>query len=317
MIDISSFSTQVKNELAHLDIGTDNIIRAELSALLRISGSFLLGKSRFVGFTVDTENAAVGRRVLAFIKQLTNNTIRTELVVKRLRRLHKNNHYIIRALPSAITTQLLDTLGFITDDVFNFGQENPRLTNYGVKEAYLRGAFLGGGSVNRPDSDYHLEFSTSNHALSRQIFSLLKHFNFPVKDTNRKEHFVIYIKESESIITLLRMLGAETTLEKFESARNLKEVRNQINRLVNCETANLSKTINASLRQVKKIKSVLDSPARKTLSPSLLETAIMRIKHPDASLQELAKLLRVGRSGVYHRLRKLEIMADNINSSNH
>lgn len=304
-----SFSTEVKNELAHFNETNLCCINAELSALLRMNASFSLSTRHRLGINFITENAAVGRRVLAFVKGLCIDDIQTELVVKRSRRLHKNNQYTIRVIPSNAVTNLLETLGFISNDSFNMGKDNALLCKYCCKEAYLRGAFLGGGSVNRPDGGYHLELSTSNYEFSQQLLSLFKQFGFPVGHTSRKDKYVLYLKESEAIISFLRMIGAEEVLEDFESTRNLKEVRNQVNRLVNCETANLQKTVNAALRQVQNISKLLKAVDIKQLPLPLQETATARINNPDASLTELAEILHIGKSGVNHRLRKLETMA--------
>ncbi|WP_196594515.1 DNA-binding protein WhiA [Pectinatus sottacetonis] len=306
-----SFSAEVKNELAHFNETNICCIRAELSALLRMGASFVLNTKHHMGVNFTTENAAVGRRVLAFIKGLCIGEIRTELVVMRSRRLQKNNHYTIRVMPSKVTNKLLEELGFINGDGsgFNMGKDSALLSKYCCKEAYLRGAFLGGGSVNRPDAGYHLEFSTSNYEFSRQMLNLLNQFGFPIGTTTRKDNYVLYLKESEAIISFLRMIGAEQVLEEFESTRNLKEVRNQVNRLVNCETANLQKTVNAALRQVKNMTLLLKNINISDLPVVLQETAKARIDYPDASLSELAQILGVGKSGVNHRLRKLEMMA--------
>lgn len=304
-----SFSMEVKNELAHFNETNICCLHAELSSLLRMGGTFVLNTRHHLGINFATENAAVARRVLAFVKGLCIGEINTELVVERSRRLKKNNHYIIRVLPSRVTNKLFEDLGFINNSGFNMGKDNALLSKYCCKEAYLRGAFLGGGSVNRPDGGYHLELSTSNYEFSRQLFSLFNQFHFPIRMTTRKEYYVLYLKESEAIISFLRMIGADQVLEGFESARNIKEVRNQVNRLVNCETANLQKTIDASVRQVKNITRLIEHTGTDKLPYALKQTAKARINNPDASLSELAQILGIGKSGVNHRLRKLETMA--------
>ncbi|WP_196605289.1 DNA-binding protein WhiA [Pectinatus haikarae] len=304
-----SFSTEVKNELSHFNETSLCCLFAELASLLRMDSTFILSAKHHLGINFSTENAAVARRALAFIKGLCVGEINTELVVKRSRRLQKNNRYIIRVIPSPAVDALLRNMKFINDDGFNMGRDSYLLSKYCCKEAYLRGAFLGGGSVNRPDGGYHLELSTSNYEFSRQLLILLNQFNFPVGETARKDYYVLYIKESEAIISFLRMIGAEQVLEEFESKRNLKEVRNQVNRLVNCETANLQKTIEASVRQVQNMKNLLGDSKMKILPEALKKTAWTRIEYPDASLSELAQILGIGKSGVNHRLRKLEAMA--------
>ncbi|TCS79332.1 DNA-binding protein WhiA [Pectinatus cerevisiiphilus] len=304
-----SFSMEVKNELSHFNETNLCCLYAELAALLRMDGTFVLSAKHHLGINFSTENAAVARRALAFLKGLCIGEINTELVVKRSRRLQKNNYYIIRVMPSSLVDELLKNMGIINADGFNMGKDSSLLSKYCCKESYLRGAFLGGGSVNKPDRGYHLELSTSNYEFSRQLLTLLNQFKFPVGKTTRKDYYVLYLKESEAIISFLRMIGAEQVLEEFESTRNLKEVRNQVNRLVNCETANLQKTVEASLRQVQNMKKLLKDAKAKNLPDALKKTAWARINNPDVSLSELAQILGIGKSGVNHRLRKLEAMA--------
>lgn len=304
-----SFSMEVKNELSHFEQINLCCIYAELAALLRMDGAFILNRMHHLGINFSTENAAVARRALAFLKGLCIGELKTELIVKRSRRLQKNNCYTIKVIPSVATDKLLRDMGFITATGLNMGNDNNLLTKYCCKEAYLRGAFLGGGSVNSPSSSYHLELSTSNFIFSRQLLTIMKQFDFHVGETTRKDHYVLYLKDSEAIISFLRMLGTEKALEEFESTRNLKEVRNQVNRLVNCETANLQKTVIASLRQVKNLQRLLQHKNTLQLPEKLQKTAWVRIKHPDASLRELAQILGISKSGVNHRLRKLETMA--------
>ncbi len=305
-----SFSMEVKNELAHFNESNICCLYAELSALLRMGGTFVLNMRHHLGINFSTENAAVARRVLAFTKGLCIGEINTELIVRRSRRLQKNNYYTIRVLPSKETNNLFEKLGFIDGNGgFNMGKDGALLSKYCCKEAYLRGAFLGGGSVNRPDGGYHLEISTSNYEFFCQLDVLLGQFGFSAGKTMRKENYVLYLKESEAIISFLRMIGASQILEEFESVRNLKEVRNQVNRLVNCETANLQKTVDASLRQVKNITELLKRDSIDKLPDTLRKAARARIENPDASLSELAQILGIGKSGVNHRLRKLEAMA--------
>lgn len=304
-----SFSTEVKNEISRFNEMKLCCLYAELASLLRMDGTFVLNTKHHLGINFSTENAAVARRTLAFLKGLCEGEICTELIVRRSRRLQKNNYYTIKVMPSPIFDALLERIGFLTDDGFNMGKDSILLGKYCCREAYLRGAFLGGGSVNRPDGGYHLELSTSNLEFSEQLAALLTQFGFPAGKTTRKDNYVLYLKESEAIIGFLRMIGADKLMEQFESARNIKEVRNQVNRIVNCETANLQKTVEASLRQVQNMKIVLDDTGPSALPNALRETALARIKHPEASLRELAQLLNISRSGISHRLRKLETMA--------
>ena len=175
--------------------------------------------------------------------------------------------------------------------------------------AYLRGAFLGGGSVNRPEAGYHLELVSGNYQFAELLASLLKRLDMPAGLTDRKDAYVVYLKESDAIVDFLGVMQAEQAVEAFEVTRNVKEVRNQVNRLVNCETANLQKTVDAAGRQIADIRALAAAGRLAQLPPPLRAAAEARLAHPDATLAELAALLGIGRSGVNHRLRKLSELA--------
>jgi DNA-binding protein WhiA len=180
------------------------------------------------------------------------------------------------------------------------------------RRAYLRGVFEGGGSVNKPAGEYHLELVTDNDDFSKALVRLLQSFNLQAGLSSRKQDCVIYLKGADQITEFLNIIGAHNALLLFENARIVKEVRNRVNRLVNCETANLGKTINAAVRQTEKIRLLAACGLLNRLSPALQEIAQIRMQYPEASLQELVDLLdnKVGKSGINHRLRKLEQIAD-------
>lgn len=305
-----SFAADVKNELAHMVVENACCRKAELSGLLRMGAVITLGARRSLGLSFTTENAAVARRALVLLKEL--GVVRTEITVSRSRRLKKNNSYTVRALPGPEMEGLLKELGMTSDTMPTAAHTGTMLRRPCCRAAYLRGAFLGGGSVNRPEAEYHLELVTQNYQFAELLTALLKRFELPVGLTDRKGTYIVYLKEGDAIVELLTMMEAVTAVENFESARNLKEVRNQVNRLVNCETANLQKTANAAGKQLACIQKLAAQGRLAGLSPALRETAEARLKHAGASLTELAELLGVGRSGINHRLRKLTQLAEEI-----
>jgi DNA-binding protein WhiA len=185
------------------------------------------------------------------------------------------------------------------------------------KKSYLRGAFLAGGSISDPEKTYHLEIICHSAALARKINGLLVDFGLNGKIIKRKNNYVVYLKEGENIVDFLNIIGAHNALLKLENIRILKDMRNNVNRLVNCETANLGKTINASVRQVENIKYIRDNLGFSSLPKNLREIAELRLQYTDANLKELGEMLSpaLGKSGVNHRLRRLDKIADDLRHS--
>lgn len=304
-----SFSTEVKNELARV-AGEQNCCHvAELAALMRMGGTMLIGGNNNLGITFTTENAAIARKVLMLVKR--GFEVKTEVVVTRGRRLKKANSYLIKVLPSKVVTEVLSVLGIMRGDSINIGRDAGLLRRACCRRAYLRGAFLGGGSVNKPEGEYHLELVTGNQEFARTLLRLLKSFGLNGKITDRKQDYVIYLKDGDNITSLLRIIGANSALLEFENVRVVKEMRNQVNRLVNCETANLQKTVNAAVRQVERIQLISRKIGLGKLPAGLRQAAELRLAFPEATLQELVEAAdgKVGKSGMNHRLRKLEQIA--------
>ena len=185
-----------------------------------------------------------------------------------------------------------------------------------MKRAYIRGAFIGGGSISNPEKTYHLEFVTHSEEYARDLCNLVNSFKLNSKVIQRKNSFIVYIKEGEQIVDLLNIIGAHSSLLEVENIRIMKEMRNNVNRLVNCETANLSKTVNAAVRQVESIKLIQSQIGLQRLPENLREVAELRLNYPDESLKELGEMLDppVGKSGINHRLRKIEKIAEELRS---
>ena len=306
-----SFSTEVKNELARLTYEDSCCRTAELAALLRMGATITFGMHHTFGLNFTTENAAVARKVLQLLKS-EGGSIRTEITVSRNRRLKKNNSYNVRVMPAPPVATLLEHLGFLHDASLNMDSDMGILRKTCCRAAYLRGAFLGGGSVNRPEASYHLELVTGSYGLGNLLYTLMKRMDFPVGFTDRKDSYIVYLKEGDAIIDFLAMLHADKAVEEFEIARNIKEVRSQVNRLVNCETATLQKAVDAAGRQLADIRRIERAAGLDGLPDILRETAEARLTRPDASLAELAALLCVSKPGVNHRLRKLHALAERL-----
>ena len=305
-----SFATEVKNELARLAYEDSCCRTAELAALLRMGSTLTFGLRRTFGLNFTTENAAVARKVLQLLKA-EGGGIKTEITVSRSKRLKKNNSYTVQVPPAPEVAGLLEHLGFLHDESLNMDTDIAILRKNCCRIAYLRGAFLGGGSVNKPEASYHLELVTGNYAFSQTLFQILRRMGFPVGLTDRKDSYIVYLKEGDAVIDFLGMLEAEEAVAAFEVARNVKEVREQVNRLVNCETANLQKAVDAAGRQMEEIQ-VLAKAGLEKLPPKLRAAAEARLANPEASLAELAELLGITKSGISHRMRKLGEMARSI-----
>jgi DNA-binding protein WhiA len=307
-----SFAARTKKELTQLE-SKPCCQKAELAALVRMNGLVHIGNGR-LSLDVTTENAAIARRIYTMIKTMFG--IHAEVLVQKKMRLKKNNIYMVR-LPYQVR-EVLHSLR-IADEAGDFFDtiDSELIKKTCCKRSYLRGAFLAGGSVNDPEgSSYHLELASADRQHTVALVDLMNHFSLNAKWIDRKKTYVAYLKEGEKIIEFLNIIGAHQALLHFEDVRILKGMRNQVNRLVNCETANLNKTINAAVRQIENIRLLERVIGFDKLHPKLREVAEMRLRHPDINLKELGAMLsgNVSKSGVNHRLRKLDEMAERIRS---
>ncbi|MBS4537400.1 DNA-binding protein WhiA [Clostridium sp. D2Q-11] len=312
-----SFSSKTKNRLSRLEIKDSCCPKAELAALVRMSGTIQFTGSGRINLKFSTENAAIARRIFTLIKTLHN--AHTEVMVRKNKQLKKNNSYLmIIHDPHSVDKIVRDTGLFTSDDknILNINYRVPRdiIKNRCCRRAYIRGAFLGGGSLSDPEKTYHLEFVTHNEEHANDLSKIINSFDLNSKIVIRKDYYVVYIKEGEQIVDLLNIIGAHTSLLELENIRVLKDIRNNINRIVNCETANLSKTINASLRQAENIKYIENTIGIDELPENLQEIAQLRLINKEASLKELGDMLipTIGKSGVNHRLRKIEKIAEDL-----
>lgn len=299
-----SFSNDVKNELSRIETNDPCCDKAELLGLLRMSGAIIIRGSN-VGIHFSTENAALARRVLQLLK--SNYQVQTEVVITRSRRLKKNNRYQVRVIPAPQVSKAMTELQLLSVES---DLKNPLLNNHCCKRTFLRGAFLGGGSISRPSSDYHLEMVTGNEDFAHSIIKVMHSFSLKAKLTDRKNDFIVYLKDGESITKFLSVIGAHNSMMDFENVRIVKEMRNNVNRVVNCETANLNKVVKAAVRQINCIKYIEQHLGLNQLPQALQDTARLRLEYPDASLNELVEYSGgIGKSGINHRLKKLQEMA--------
>ncbi|WP_169091100.1 DNA-binding protein WhiA [Paenibacillus sp. PL91] len=305
-----SFAAQTKKELTLIE--ADSCCeRAELSALIRMNGSVSVS-SRKVVLDISTENAAIARRIYSLLKK--HYELHVELLVRKKMRLKKNNVYIVR-IPAGVQ-EILSELKIVSEGfMFNLGIDKEIIRKPCCKRSYLRGAFLAGGSVNNPEgSSYHLEIASMYQEHCEALVDLANKFDLNARCIERKKGFIFYIKEGEKIIELLNIIGAHQALFKFEDVRIMRDMRNSVNRIVNCETANLNKTIGAAVRQIENIKLLQREVGLDSLPDKLKEVAEIRLQHPDMNLTEVGEMLggKVSKSGVNHRLRKIDELAEKI-----
>lgn len=312
-----SFSSSTKNEVSRLPILDRCCALAELSAIIRMNATIQIKMDNRLSLKFVTENAAIARRIFSLLKYLYSENV--EVMVRRNRQLKKNNNYLIYVRENSLTRQILEDTGFAIDDdniylVTKYDIPEKIVEKRCCKRAYIRGSFLGGGSISNPEKGYHMEFVTNGEDYGLKLSNLINSFDLNSKVIERKDNYVIYLKEGEQLVEILNIIEAHQALLKFEDIRVFKDVRNNINRLVNCETANLGKVIDASLRQVNNIEYIDRMMGLEKLPENLQEVAHLRLEYRDASLKELGSKLNppVGKSGVNHRFRKIDEIAERL-----
>ena len=286
-----SFSSDIKQELnKNSNLANKNIVKQELVGYL-ISGNINIVNNKEIKFSTESDY-----NINRFSKLLTNLDI---------------NHSIDIVGKNFVITLKTKEIEFIEYDKETVKiKEIPE--NQEEKKAIIRGTFMGAGSINNPEREYHLEMEVTNEQNMNTVLDLLLEFGIKAKYMEAKNKYYIYLKEGEEISKFLALIGAAKAVMKFEDIRIQKEMRGKVNRLVNCETANLNKTINASIEQIAAIRKLQENGEFKKLDDNLKEIALLRLENPDMSLIELGKKLKVpiGKSGVNYRLKKIMEIAN-------
>ncbi len=285
-----SFSGEVKEELAKHISSARHCQIAELAAIMNFCGQY--GRDEKGNYTIgfQTENEAVVRKGFTLLKKTYN--IEADSV-----------------LNEADMQGILQKVGNLEEPVSRL-----LIKNACCKRAFLRGAFLSIGSMSDPLKGYHLEFDCTDERKARQLQEVMEAFDIESKIILRKKYYVVYLKEGSGIVDLLNVCEAPVSLMNLENLRILKEMRNSVNRRVNCETANIAKTVNAAARQVEDIEFLRVHYGFQNLPEALREMAEIRLENPDAPLKELGEYFHppIGKSGVNHRLRKLSQLAEKV-----
>ena len=305
-----SYASEVKKELTGLQVHLDNA-KAELMALIRMNGSLGIANRNMI-LNVQTESPAIARRIYSLLKQFYQ--VESEIVVRRKMKLKKNNQYVVRLRYHA--QEILSDLGIL--EGFQIKEKVPMalLKDDLMIRSYLRGAFLAGGSVNNPEtSRYHLEIYSLYEEHNVMIAQMINRYHLNARTTARRSGYIVYLKEAEKIAEFLQLIGATNGMLKFENIRIVRDMRNSVNRLVNCENANMDKVANASNRQIENIRLIDSMVGLDSLPEKLRAIAETRLAHQEVSLKELGVLVPGGpisKSGVNHRLRKLNAYAEEL-----
>ena len=304
-----SFSKGVKDELIKQNANARHCQLAELAAIFSLAGKIRKGMKNRYWLEINTENLTVAQKSYILLNRLFQTSVE---VLVRNHNLQKNavSYHIIVQEPEMVVAVLkaikvMDDTGNVR--VSHISGQSALIQNSCCKRAFLRGVFLVAGSVTDPEKAYHLEIAVLSRELAVQIQKVMLFFHLDAKIVERKKYQVVYIKEGSQIVDFLNVVEAHVALMEFENIRILKEVRNSVNRQVNCETANINKTVTAAKKQIDDINYIACHKGLSQLSESLREVAELRLEYPDSSLQELGQMLDppIGKSGVNHRLRKL------------
>lgn len=309
-----SFSKEVKEELSRQMPMARHCQIAEIAAIISFCGNVCISSGDRYSIKIHTEKLSVARKCFTLVKKTFN--IYTEISIRQNAYLKKSKTYTIfikgheDALRILQATKLLDENHEV--------EENLSIVNNVVimqsccKRAFIRGAFLAAGSISTPQKFYHFEIVCQSMEKARQLQGIIQTFNIDAKIVVRKKYYVVYIKEGSGIVEILNVMEAHVALMNLENVRILKEMRNFVNRQVNCETANLNKTISAAVKQIEDIRYIEANAGLSNLPENLEEIARVRLENSEASLKELGTMLSppVGKSGVNHRLRKLSEIAE-------
>lgn len=310
-----TFSGKVKEELSRQWSEGRHCQIAEVTAIISMCGKVSIDSREHYSVKVRTENISVARKYFTLIKKTFN--IEAETFVSRNRTngnisysiIIKEHEEAVRVLQAA---KLVDSAGEISEE---FSMVRNMVVQHSCcKRAFIRGAFLTAGSISNPEKSYHIEIVCAAQKKAEQIQMLINSFGLEAKVIVRKKAYVVYLKEGAQIVDLLNVMEAPVALMEMENVRILKEMRNSVNRKVNCETANINKTVSAAVKQAADIQYIQDTIGLEKLPEGLEEIAQIRLENPNATLKELGDLLAdpIGKSGVNHRLRKLSEIAEKL-----
>ena len=289
---------------------------AEIAAILSLCGRIQISENNRYRVKIHTENVAVARKYFTLLKKTFN--IRTDVSIRSGINPGRSRTYIVavreheEALKVLQAVKLINSQGEIGENLSLI--RNVVLQNACCRRAFIRGAFLAAGSISAPEKFYHFEIVCPTEPKAEQLKNIIATFDIEAKIVPRKKYYVVYIKEGSQIVDILNVMEAPVSLMELENIRIVKEMRGSVNRQVNCETANINKTVSAAVKQIEDIRFIQSVAGLSGLPESLQEMARIRLERPEATLKELGEALEppVGKSGVNHRLRKLSLVAEEL-----
>lgn len=310
-----SFSGDVKEELLSVNGNGRHCQIAELAAYFSYCGFMKKSNSGHMVIGITAENKAIATKCFTLIKKTFN--IYSGILIRK-------HSFSSKILSYEIQIEKPDEIKEVLMAIKKYKEsEEPVLCSCVDKlllkkdccrRAFIRGTYLAIGSMSNPEKGYHMEFVFDHEDMAEEFIQILKTFSIGAKMVLRKKNYVVYIKDGEEIVDMLNITGAHISLMNLENTRIMKDMRNSINRRVNCETANIAKTVNAATKQVEDIMFIRKNYGLHKLPDNLRQVAEVRLAYPEASLVELSQLMDppVGKSGVNHRLRKLSELAERL-----
>lgn len=311
-----SFSAEIKGELARIETDKKCCMLAEIAGFIRLCGTVKFSGGGRLDLKLATENATTARLFLVRIKSYFG--VGAELLIGQNALSKKGHVYELTIGADDNAEQILRETGILrVKEGCNYFPDDiaaDLIKTKCCRKAFLRGAFMGAGTISDPEKGYHLEFVSNSEDLAFDLKRLINSFGLRSKVAARKNNFVTYVKESEQIGELLAIMGAHNHLLEFENVRIVKELRNKTNRIVNCENANMDKTVISSAKQIEDIRLIESTRGLGTLPDKLIQVARLRLENPEASLAELGELLDppLKKSGINHRLKKIEEYAEKL-----
>jgi conserved hypothetical protein len=311
-----SFSSKVKEELAKQVSTPRHCQIAEITAIISMCGRVTISSENKYGLWINTENIAVARKYFTLLRKTFN--MNTEISIRQNSIVKKTRTYTVAVTQSENAVKILTTCKLLNEESEIEEHmslvENMILRQTCCKRAFIRGAFLVAGSISNPNKSYHFEIVCTDERKAKQLQNIIQTFHVEAKIILRKKSYIVYIKEGAQIVEILNIMEAHVALMDMENIRILKDMRNTVNRKVNCETANINKTVNAAVKQIEDIKLIQHQKGFEWLEDSIKDVAKLRLEYPEATLKELGLLLTpiVGKSGVNHRLRKLSNLAEKL-----
>ena len=311
-----SFTSKVKTELADRISNAKHCRVAEIAALISMCGNVSIDENDNYAVYIQTDTEVTAKKFRELLWKTFH--IDTDVEEKDKQLSHSKKTYIVKIKNNADALEVLKATKIMNsqseiEEQMNINK-NEIIKKDCCKRAYLRGAFLSAGSISDPEKSYHFEIKCTNENKANQIVDILKSFDVGAKTLSRKSKFIVYLKDSEKVVDALNIMEAPIALLEVETIKIDKQMSNKINRQMNCDQANINKTVNASRRMIEDINYIEEEVGLSYLPEKLQQIARIRVENPDASLQDIGDMMvpALGKSGVNHRLRKISEIAENL-----